>query len=77
MSDDPMLLFEVDAERKKVRALQAELDALRAFKASVPWNTLQMAVSLSFMAPIPAPPDDPRLTASIWLEQNTPKEAAQ
>ena len=47
------------------------------WRENVPWDALQMSVALAYMAPIPPPADDPRIKASIWLEQNAPKEAGE
>ena len=47
------------------------------WRENVPWEALQMSVTLAYMAPIPPPADDPRIKASIWLEQNAPKEAGE
>lgn len=50
-------------------------DAQRAKWDAIPWVALQMAVSLSFMAPVPD--KSYSLDAQIWLEQNAPKKAGR
>lgn len=55
--------------------LLLEVAQLRAKWDAIPWDALQVAVSLSFMALVSN--KSYSLDAQIWIEQNAPKESAK